>query len=309
MKTFARDDGHQLAIVHGFKEQARSYRVSASPREDWDEARYETAAKIRLRRWRQRLEELSPFVESFEGLRVLEVGCGAGIDCLLCGLEPVKVVVGIDRELPLFASGSEGDRIRRLVRALFASVNSAAPIPEILEKHPGSFARADAARLPFPDGSFDLAWSRSVLEHVTNLDSALAEMRRVVRPGGLIYHLIDPFYWLRGCHKRGVVDVPWAHARLSLDEYRRFVAETEGDSRARKRVERLRTLNRITLAGWREIFEAQPLEILSWEETQNQFAVEKLRELPEVRATLLDGVEARDLTCDVLKVCLRNRCA
>lgn len=41
--------------------------------------------------------------------------------------------------------------------------------------------------MPFPDNSFDAAWSIWVLEHVPNPESALAKMRRVVKPGGLIY--------------------------------------------------------------------------------------------------------------------------
>ena len=46
----------------------------------------------------------------------------------------------------------------------------------------------------------------------------------------MIYHSIDPFYWLKGCHKEGMVDIPWAHARLTPAEYRRFVCEREGTS-------------------------------------------------------------------------------
>lgn len=43
--------------------------------------------------------------------------------------------------------------------------------------------------LPFPDGHFDFVWCRDVLEQVSDLDGALQEMCRVLRPGGhlLIY--------------------------------------------------------------------------------------------------------------------------
>jgi SAM-dependent methyltransferase len=43
------------------------------------------------------------------------------------------------------------------------------------------------AEIPFPDGSFDLVWCRDVLELVEDLDPALAEVARVLRPGG---HLV-----------------------------------------------------------------------------------------------------------------------
>jgi SAM-dependent methyltransferase len=51
------------------------------------------------------------------------------------------------------------------------------------------FVQADARAMPFPDGEFDAAWSIWVLEHVPNPEQALREMRRVVKPGGLLYLL------------------------------------------------------------------------------------------------------------------------
>jgi ubiquinone/menaquinone biosynthesis C-methylase UbiE len=55
-----------------------------------------------------------------------------------------------------------------------------------------STGRADAAALPFPDGSFDLVLSAAMLHHVPAW-KALAEAVRVLRPGGLLigYDLLD----------------------------------------------------------------------------------------------------------------------
>ena len=44
----------------------------------------------------------------------------------------------------------------------------------------------DAGDLPFPDGSFDLAICTEVLEHLFAPQRALAEIRRVLRPGGRV---------------------------------------------------------------------------------------------------------------------------
>jgi SAM-dependent methyltransferase len=47
--------------------------------------------------------------------------------------------------------------------------------------------RVDAnQRLPFDDASFDLIWSSEVIEHLENPEFALAELRRVTKPGGLL---------------------------------------------------------------------------------------------------------------------------
>ena len=47
-----------------------------------------------------------------------------------------------------------------------------------------TFVKGDAAELPFPDASFDAATSTQVYEYVPDLDRALAELFRVLRPGG-----------------------------------------------------------------------------------------------------------------------------
>jgi SAM-dependent methyltransferase len=52
--------------------------------------------------------------------------------------------------------------------------------------------RTDAEDLPFPDQSFDVVFGHAVLHHVPNLDRALAEFHRVLRPGGAIAFCGEP---------------------------------------------------------------------------------------------------------------------
>jgi SAM-dependent methyltransferase len=52
--------------------------------------------------------------------------------------------------------------------------------------HPASIEHA-----PFPDGSFDIIISQAVMEHVRSPMRALAEISRLLRPGGLTSHQID----------------------------------------------------------------------------------------------------------------------
>jgi SAM-dependent methyltransferase len=53
-------------------------------------------------------------------------------------------------------------------------------------------ARADAESLPFAQDSFDLVLGHAVLHHLPNLPRALAEFRRVLRPGGRIAFAGEP---------------------------------------------------------------------------------------------------------------------
>ena len=48
------------------------------------------------------------------------------------------------------------------------------------------FVLASATAMPFHDNEFDAVWTIWVLEHVPNPENALREMRRVVKPGGVI---------------------------------------------------------------------------------------------------------------------------
>jgi SAM-dependent methyltransferase len=54
-------------------------------------------------------------------------------------------------------------------------------------EHPDNSLQGDCLALPFRDNSVDLILSQAVLEHVTNPDAAMAEMNRVLKPGGLLY--------------------------------------------------------------------------------------------------------------------------
>lgn len=48
--------------------------------------------------------------------------------------------------------------------------------------------------IPFPDGYFDVVLATEVFEHILDLGHALHEIRRVLRPGGIIFFTM-PFVW------------------------------------------------------------------------------------------------------------------
>jgi len=60
--------------------------------------------------------------------------------------------------------------------------------------------KADAAELPFPDSEFDIITALDVIEHLDDDHAALAELRRVMRPGGLLIISVPAYkllwtYW------------------------------------------------------------------------------------------------------------------
>jgi len=97
--------------------------------------------------------------------RVLDVGCGSGsMARLIAGSFPDLEVVGVDvREqyLDYARARAREEGIHNLV-----------------------FERGDVFALPFADASFDLVWSKYLLQWLREPKAALAEFKRVTRPGG-----------------------------------------------------------------------------------------------------------------------------
>lgn len=129
---------------------------------------------------------LEPFIERFArfaeqaGRRVLEIGCGTGGDLLRFARAGAHVT-GVDLSPHSLA----------LARRRFA-----------LAKLEADLRVADAESLPFPEARFDLAYSWGVLHHTPDTARALAEVRRVLVPGGracvMLYHRRSLFASRRG---------------------------------------------------------------------------------------------------------------
>jgi SAM-dependent methyltransferase len=306
MMEFIKDNGEKLRIIKGFRERALTYRTSQTPRDSWIEKDYDRAVRKRLKRHKRLIKTIKTLGGNPSAAEVLEVGCGDGINTLLMGLYGAKHVTGIDIDLRLFNRDEKGEVIRRLADGTIRETDNSETLDSVLANPSIEFLPMDATRMNFSDNSFDIVISRSVLEHIFPIERLYSEINRVIRPGGFIYHEIDPFYWLRGCHKRGLVDIPWAHARLNPKEYHRFVTEYEGKRTADKRLKRIMTLNHLTIAQWKKLHDDSLYEIISWKETISSFAEEILKENPEIPSTLLPGVCENDLIVSRIRVSLRK---
>ena len=116
-------------------------------------------------RWSRRLAPLlTRFGVIADGDRVLDVGCGTG---------------SLTLALPQIADIASGTGID-LTEAYVEFSRAQNTDPRI------TFRAADARALPFEDNSFDRAFSMLVLQFIPDAARAVAEMRRVVRPGGTV---------------------------------------------------------------------------------------------------------------------------
>jgi ubiquinone/menaquinone biosynthesis C-methylase UbiE len=81
---------------------------------------------------------------------------------------------------------------------------------------------ADADRLPFADGSFDVVTVRGAIHHVNPVGRALSEMRRVLRPGGLVIisEPCDDFIVVRKMR-----EMMYRHMRYFDEEEKTFLSD------------------------------------------------------------------------------------
>jgi SAM-dependent methyltransferase len=109
------------------------------------------------------MNTLQQALGNLSGGRVLDVATGNGnfVGALMENLRDYSEIVGIDTN----------------ARALDAA-------RENFKQDPIHFEAMDAARLDFPDASFDTVCIAYSLHHLANPAQVLVEMRRVLKPGG-----------------------------------------------------------------------------------------------------------------------------
>ena len=131
-------------------------------------------------------------------VRVLDLGCGQGRHAF----EAVRrgaAVVAVDKE-PAHCKDTAG---------VLAALGGPGP---------GWAVAADGLSLPFPDASFDRVIAAEVLEHVVDDRRAIAELARVVRPGGRLAVTVPRWFPERVCWALAedyhAPAVPGGHVRI-----------------------------------------------------------------------------------------------
>ena len=138
------------------------------------------------------------------GDRLLDLGCGGGRHAF-GAVERGAEVVALDVDL-----GELGE-VRRWLSAIAEQAEPRAC-------GSGTVVGADALHLPFPDGAFDRVIAAEVLEHVVDDSAALAELARVLRPGGTIAVTVPAWVSERVCWALAddyhAPAVPGGHVRI-----------------------------------------------------------------------------------------------
>jgi SAM-dependent methyltransferase len=93
--------------------------------------------------------------------------------------------------------GELAERIARELGARVVAVDQSERMVELTRGRGVEALVGDVQQLPFADGSFDCALAAWMLYHVPDLDRALAELARVLRPGGRLVAVTNSEHSLR----------------------------------------------------------------------------------------------------------------
>ena len=134
---------------------------------DYVREQYATEDNLETRRsvWQPTADGLDPVNEALNAIdralvgdaRILEVGCG---------------------------TGAMAERINALPGVTLVATDFSERFVELTAARGVDARQADICYLPFDDASFDVVYAGWMLYHVRDLERALNEVRRVLRPGG-----------------------------------------------------------------------------------------------------------------------------
>lgn len=141
---------------------------------------------------------------------------GIDLDVVPVGPDVMAYYDLLKKNGPVRFAKTLGRKVLGIDRAYEAALARALGLKRL---RPGRLIAADASRMPFATGEFDVVYSFSVFEHLESPDAVMKEVARVLRPGGFAYVSTHLYSSEGGCHDLRIFagdrkDIPlWAHLR------------------------------------------------------------------------------------------------
>jgi len=273
--------GHEYPLIDGLRDRLKpDWRTMFQPPPETSRRVSSATTAKSLDDWCNRISQIERFLSMYsttlEGRAVVEIGAHGGATSFALALAGAAHVIGTDiaayyiQQTPgeavstesVTAKNSELTKQRDAFRqAVGADIGSRV-----------SFLEDDICSSSLDTQSADVILSWEVLEHLKHPARAFEQMFRVLRPGGIVFHEYNPFFSQDGGHSLCTLDFPWGHARLSPEDFERYLREIRPtEEEVAKRFYR-ENLNRMTTTDLRRYATDAgftPLSILPWAETRH----------------------------------------
>ena len=322
MDHYLTSKGNRIPRLEGFREYLKP---------DWREMVYPASNAVHRSKTEEIERRMSANIKKINNLRtyldlygidlkkkdILEVGCSTGATTFCLSLLSPSKVTGSDVskyyinqskgiEMSDEAISRQFDILTRERNAIKEYING----KNLIALSKTDFIEDDITRSCFAPNSFDFICGWEVLEHVTPPHNALSEMHRILRPGGFVFHEYNPFFCLEGGHTLCTLEFPWGHARLSSEDFRRYVDQFRKDEALQDLSFYNNNLNRMTIPGLLRMTKEAGfdlMEIIKWSNTK---LIPDILNDPQIYAQCRENystVTLDDLITDKIWLLLRKK--
>ena len=168
---------------------------------------------------------------------ILDIGCYAGFNIYHFNELGCKFSIGSDfgeyyltqnsckqiddKEIEI--AREELTNIRLRVKEVLLKRNRKFKAHFLLNDSKIKFIEDDICNSQIENNYLDIISSWQVIEHVQDPRKAFQEMYRILKPGGIAYHVYSSFCHFAGGHSLCTLDFPWGHCRLSQEDFEKYL--------------------------------------------------------------------------------------
>ena len=301
-------DGYRSAVKPGWERMLNREEPAAASTGEIERQLAELEGRIRLG-----VKMLELFGCTCVGKRVLNIGGEAGEEAALLGGWGAASVIASnhtwskDVASPVSAKSGTVLCSSSPVHASLVARLRESDRWERFEEADVSFVADDISASAFEDASFDIVCSWRTLEHLIKPRESFAQMHRVLRPGGFMFHEYNPFFCVEGGHSLVTLDFPWGHVRLAAGDVERYLDTFRPEEKARAWDYYTNGLNRMSIGEMERLARQVGFEIpalVPRARTEDLLDVTK-SVLAQARR-VYPALSVNDLVCRTVRVVMRR---
>ncbi|MFT7071919.1 class I SAM-dependent methyltransferase [Patiriisocius sp. Uisw_017] len=291
--------GNSIELLSGLRDRIKpSWRLMINPVQAVITAPSREIMELKILEQKQALNRIENYLQTFSlsfiDKEILEIGTYDGSSAYAFASLGAKRVLATDIAAYYINQTPGG------VVSVEAVVEKNVELKQTREAYAGAVSQEAASRVSFIEDdisssavaseSMDVVVSWEVLEHITKPNDAFKEMSRILKKGGFAFHEYNPFFSVDGGHSLCTLDFPWGHARLSNEDFERYLDEFRPEQKEVSLSFFQNNLNRMTQSHLTDCIEQNGLRIVSiipWysEEDQSSLSIEMLNQCKKIHPT------------------------